>query len=433
MDVVTPTCNKGGYTRMACQDCGFHQQILPTPPTGFHSIPEWRDMGEAGHAGVCRDCEKSFIKEHDMAWTPAASGAHTGRCTACGFKRAVPALGCDIRMPGIFVALGHTITPAWTLSGGLPPYKILACYVKTRQEGALPHQDLVHHGGQASFTPDAGAGTAVDFVLRFRDSLGAVFQHSASFFVTSGQSFDVDLELPDNVATGDSITATWHLSQAVDPVHVAGLWSVYEGDNLLDSAPCADRNNTCTFAPAAGSRGVLTLRFEDAAGRTVEETRPFTITQPVQTPAPVLVEGIELTGQLQLTTGSAHKLHARVFPDHADTRGLHWSSSDDSIAKVNQEGTVIALAPGQATITASTTDGSGITAACLVTVIRPALPGDADNNQQVDVKDLMRMVDFLVMGSPVPSPDNANLVSDGEELHINLEDILKLIAMIVGS
>ena len=52
---------------------------------------------------------------------------------------------------------------------------------------------------------------------------------------------------------------------------------------------------------------------------------------------------------------------------------VNWASSDSSIATVDQTGKVTAIKAGQATITATTTDGSNLNATCTVTVTNPVL------------------------------------------------------------
>ena len=60
-------------------------------------------------------------------------------------------------------------------------------------------------------------------------------------------------------------------------------------------------------------------------------------------------------------------LTATVEPDDANNKNVTWSSSDDSVAKVDQNGEVTAVGAGTAKITITTEDG-GKTATCAVTV-----------------------------------------------------------------
>lgn len=68
---------------------------------------------------------------------------------------------------------------------------------------------------------------------------------------------------------------------------------------------------------------------------------------------------------LTLTTGGSETLGAKVYPLDADP-GIVWSSSDESIASVN-DGVVMAKKVGTATITATSADGKA-KATCKVTV-----------------------------------------------------------------
>ena len=73
------------------------------------------------------------------------------------------------------------------------------------------------------------------------------------------------------------------------------------------------------------------------------------------------------------------QLTATVLPENA-VQIVAWHSSDESVATVSENGLVTAIAAGTATITASTTDGTNLTASCAVTVIRKDLTGKCGEN-----------------------------------------------------
>ena len=84
------------------------------------------------------------------------------------------------------------------------------------------------------------------------------------------------------------------------------------------------------------------------------------------------VSGVTLTpSALSLKVGDdPFTLNAIVSPDNALNRTVNWSSSAPSVAAVDENGSVTAVADGTATITVTTDDG-GYTASCVVTVIQP--------------------------------------------------------------
>ena len=81
-----------------------------------------------------------------------------------------------------------------------------------------------------------------------------------------------------------------------------------------------------------------------------------------------LVQSIEVTpGTLQLAVGEQGTLSVEYAPEDAVNKSVTWSSSASSVAEVDQDGTVTAIAEGTAVITA---DCDGIKDQCDVTVTR---------------------------------------------------------------
>lgn len=82
------------------------------------------------------------------------------------------------------------------------------------------------------------------------------------------------------------------------------------------------------------------------------------------------VTGITLNKSLvRVNIDENLQLSATVKPSNATYRKLTWTSSDESIATVDDKGVVTGVGKGSAKITATATDGSGVAATCTVTVI----------------------------------------------------------------
>lgn len=72
--------------------------------------------------------------------------------------------------------------------------------------------------------------------------------------------------------------------------------------------------------------------------------------------------------EANIETGKTLELMVTIAPDDARNKTVTWSSSDETVATVSQEGTVTAVKAGEATITAATNDGTELTASCKITV-----------------------------------------------------------------
>lgn len=101
-----------------------------------------------------------------------------------------------------------------------------------------------------------------------------------------------------------------------------------------------------------------------------------TATCKVTVKKPVPVESVTLDQtSAELNVGGTLQLNATVSPKDATHPDLDWSSSDESVATVDGAGIVTAVADGTATITVKSTDGTGKSATCKVTVAKEAEKG----------------------------------------------------------
>lgn len=86
---------------------------------------------------------------------------------------------------------------------------------------------------------------------------------------------------------------------------------------------------------------------------------------------PVRVKAIQLEpSQAQITMGETLQLKATFDPANSNNRNLAWSSDNEQIAVVNNQGMVRAVGVGQVSITAVSED-AGRAATCSITVVAP--------------------------------------------------------------
>ena len=72
---------------------------------------------------------------------------------------------------------------------------------------------------------------------------------------------------------------------------------------------------------------------------------------------------------LSLDAFEEYTLTASVYPADAADKSVEWTTSDETVAKVTQNGKVIPLSKGTAVVTVTAKDGSGKKAQCNITVI----------------------------------------------------------------
>ena len=74
---------------------------------------------------------------------------------------------------------------------------------------------------------------------------------------------------------------------------------------------------------------------------------------------------------ISLKVGEKGQIEVNVSPDNADERKVIWTTSNEVIASVSENGLVTALKAGEAWIKATSVDNSEAKDSCLVTVIQP--------------------------------------------------------------
>ena len=114
------------------------------------------------------------------------------------------------------------------------------------------------------------------------------------------------------------------------------------------------------------------------------------------------VKGIKLDATtLELTVGATGQLTATLQPEDATDQTVTWSSSNEGVVTVDQNGGLKAKAAGTANITVKTNDG-GFTATCKVTVKPVAVTGITLDRSEVS----MKVGDMIVL-TPTIQPENA--------------------------
>lgn len=84
---------------------------------------------------------------------------------------------------------------------------------------------------------------------------------------------------------------------------------------------------------------------------------------------PVLATSIALDhDEMALFVGEKASLTATVLPGNTTNKSIQWTSDNDDVVQVSQKGELTAVGTGRAQVSASTRDGSKLTAHCNITV-----------------------------------------------------------------
>ena len=130
----------------------------------------------------------------------------------------------------------------------------------------------------------------------------------------------------------------------------------------------SDADETKSVSFSAPYEESCTYKFiaTDKAGNVTEKTVNLYYNDKV-----VSVTGVSLNeSSITLDVGGSKTLAATVTPENATNKKVRWTSDNETVATVSEDGVVTAVAGGTAVITATTHDGL-FTASCTVTVNAP--------------------------------------------------------------
>ena len=148
---------------------------------------------------------------------------------------------------------------------------------------------------------------------------------------------------------------TAQLVATVSPSNASNKSVTWTSSN--NSVATVDYNGVVT----AISAGTCTITATARDGSGVSASCAVTV--------PKLVSGITLNqSTLNMNVGSTAQLITTVSPSDATNKSVTWSSNNTSVATVNANGLVSAVATGTCTIQATAQDGSGKSGSCAVTV-----------------------------------------------------------------
>ena len=82
------------------------------------------------------------------------------------------------------------------------------------------------------------------------------------------------------------------------------------------------------------------------------------------------VEEVTLPASETVIKGELKTVNATVLPDNSGNKTVHWTSSDTTVASVDENGIVTGINPGTATITATSDEDDTLSASCVLTVVK---------------------------------------------------------------
>ncbi len=186
--------------------------------------------------------------------------------------------------------------------------------------------------------------------------------NSIPSMVASSQGFDIPFEIYESNEEKELIAydGVLDITGATLPIIDA-----YVDDEKVDYK----YNGTFDLKLDVSHKRQVTFKLIDVFG-SVKNIK-YDIIHKSHNPNTVFVEKVSISqNEAELKVGEIINLNANVLPSNVANKNVIWSSSNPSVATVDEEGKVTTFKKGEVDITVTTVDG-GYTATCKITVIKP--------------------------------------------------------------
>ena len=227
-------------------------------------------------------------------------------------------------------------------------------------------------------------GVPRSFISGWSDNMAG--EDPADYFSSDDDTWDIDLNADGDVVLGSLCTI---ITQPTDKSVIEGETATFTV-NATGSEPLSyqwqqnmngsgwtditgETNDTYTTGKTTMDMNGTQYRcvVSNSAGSVISDAATLTVNAAANVPVTsVTLDKTSLT----LDVGGSDTLTATVKPDDASNKAVTWSTSNEKVATVDQNGNVKAVGAGKATITAAASDGSGKTATCEVMVNGPVVP-----------------------------------------------------------
>ncbi len=213
---------------------------------------------------------------------------------------------------------------------------------KSTFQRKLPQVKWINTKGQQFYPADIPVGVADTYTSK----------------TTSTESY-VSIKLPTGASTVLNVGDALQLSADVVP------------SSLTSSLTWTSSNEAVVSVDGSGKVSAKAAGIVTISAQAGDLSDSITVTVKAADSPDVAVESVELDkASLTLVGQETKTITAIVLPTNASYKNVVWSSSNESVATVNNKGVVEAKGKGEATITASSLDGKK-SATCKVTVLNP--------------------------------------------------------------
>jgi beta-glucanase (GH16 family)/uncharacterized protein YjdB len=251
--------------------------------------------------------------------------------------------------------------------------------------GAQAVQPAMHlEPGKHTYTYLYTPGARSDFYILFMPGGNAADVKPHTLNITNikfAENINIPaLAAPTNVSavkqSANSISVTW------DTVANAASYHVYRSNTADGNYTYLGLADTNSYSDATLTAGTyyykVTAVPADGSLEFSESEYSLASLGVIIAEVPVAVTGVTLNRQTltMSVSGSAITLQVTILPDNAANKNVTWSSSDTSVATV-ENGTVVPVGIGTTTITVTSQDG-GFEDSCIVTVEENPSPIEAD-------------------------------------------------------